>query len=453
MSHLSKIVKDHEESITTIYNGFYKQLRNFEMFERTAALTMRKINDYVMSIIDAESLKTSLDTLLNANLSPHLLPIHQLQESLDTLQQHLSAENLSLSVIYPRAFHYYRNSNFLLSRVNSTLLISVIVPLTTLPTLHVYDVILVNMPMPGQHAGYSALKTNIKTIIWDENKEYYMAFQYVYQSSDNLIDIAQTEIEIRSVEEQTCATAIIRGRLEELRANCQYSVFQSQPPAHVIRIDSTRILLTSIQEAVLACSPPLQNPLFRTSEIQTVLVHSCLCSVKIENIIIPPGAKGCLSNLENWEAPKFLYTANLMILSGLFGDEEMQHILEDSLHKSPVNVEIPALKIKSVEHNLFLEEDKETEIELEHAIEGIVNDTTVYSSLSHYLFEKITEDSAQPSQFHVFSIYSWVQLAAIISSFLALSISIYLFLRTKAFFAMAVILHRISAVLDSSRYT
>jgi len=76
----------------------------------------------------------------------------------------------------------------------------------------------------------------------------------------------------------------------------------------------------------------------------------------------------------------------------------------------------------------------------------------VYSSLSHYLFEKITEDSAQPSEFHVFSIYSWIQLAAIISSFLALSISIYLFLTTKAFLAMAVIPHRVLAVLDRPRY-
>jgi len=135
MSHLSKIVTDHEQSITAMYDGFNKQLRNFEMFERTTALTMRKINDYVMAIMDAESLKTSLDTLLNANLSPHLLPISQLQESLDALQQHLNTENLSLSLIYPRAFHYYRDSNFLMSRVNSTLLISVIVPLTNIKYL------------------------------------------------------------------------------------------------------------------------------------------------------------------------------------------------------------------------------------------------------------------------------------------------------------------------------
>jgi len=41
--------------------------------------------------------------------------------------------------------------------------------------------------MPGANVSYSALKTDIKTIIWDENMDFYMAFPYVYHSSDKLI--------------------------------------------------------------------------------------------------------------------------------------------------------------------------------------------------------------------------------------------------------------------------
>jgi len=85
------------------------------------------------------------------------------------------------------------------------------------------------------------------------------------------------------------------------------------------------------------------------------------------------------------------------------------------------------------EHNLLLEKDNETEIESDHAIESIVNDTTVYSSLSHYLFNKIAEDSAKPSKFHAFSIYSVIQLAAIISSFLALTFQFISFSELKHF--------------------
>jgi len=39
--------------------------------------------------------------------------------------------------------------------------------------------------------------------------------------------------------------------------------------------------------------------------------------VEIQNIIIPPGAQGCSSNFDNFEAPKFHHTANLIVLSEL----------------------------------------------------------------------------------------------------------------------------------------
>jgi hypothetical protein len=94
-----------------------------------------------------------------------------------------------------------------------------------------------------------------------------------------------------------------------------------------------------------------------------------------------------------------------------------------------------------------LEQDKKTEIALDNAITSIVNETTVYSSLSHYLFDKIVEDQQSSSEFHVFSVYSWIQVASIVASFFALLLSLYLTYRVKAFLSIAVVAHRTSAVV------
>ena len=82
---------------------------------------------------------------------------------------------------------------------------------------------------------------------------------------------------------------------------------------------------------------------------------------------------------------------------------------------------------------------------MEQAIKSIVNETTVYSTLSHYLFDKIIEDQSTDYGFHFFSIYSWLQIGSMIASVLALLISIYLFCRTKAFLSVAVVANRATA--------
>jgi hypothetical protein len=102
-----------------------------------------------------------------------------------------------------------------------------------------------------------------------------------------------------------------------------------------------------------------------------------------------------------------LYLTNYPYLSEWFSDDQLQGILGDTYVNKTHNISLPALQIQAAKLNTLFAADTKAKFALSDLINATKQDQSIFTSLSHYILQKLIDDQNDDSSFKLFSFKDW----------------------------------------------
>jgi len=209
----------------------------------------------------------------------------------------------------------------------------------------------------------------------------------------------------------------------------------STPASQLIRIDARHIFVAGITALMLQCTNQDEYRL-EVNQLAAILNADCNCHVRSKNLFLPALSVNC--SLARPKVPRIVYTYNSLLLKSLFTDEKLGQMSDITLRDRPLQVDLPALEISRLQGEFDV--DKRQSIKLNELASNLENNTKIYSSLSSYVFEKLSEQIADTAERSEFSILSWSSWLTVFNTTVATGAFLYCIYITLKLRAIAVLL-------------
>ena len=428
IDHLAGILTHEANMTATLYREMNMVLVNFDLTIPIISTGMAHITDYIRSTQIASELIDGLDDLLKGRLSHDLIPREVLAAELKALENEL---NGSLYLCQTDPGFYYLHGDIKLFRVNSTLIVTLKVPLSMYKEK--FDVIQIKttvLPSYLPQASYMQMKLDQNTFGVNKRLNLYFPLD---EGPIRSTAIDMTDRPFRVLDEntiKTCAQAILLDRTSIMHNLCDYQLhYNRKPPADLYRLDHRHIFVTGTETVNIRC-PNSEEMTMPVTQVAAILDVSCDCDVRIANLMLHKLAHNCTSRQR---LPKVLYNSNIVLLQSLFSEETIRQISAAELGDQPLNVQLPPLNVdEDIVHELNL--DRQRSIELKHMTKSLTNSSRVYQHLSNFIMDKII-DSANQDDDSSFNFLSWrdwfivISAIVIVGQFIA---GLYLIMRLKS---------------------
>jgi hypothetical protein len=443
LDSLQHLVEMSKDSINTLKNT----IQDFSRVESNMTHLLVKMMDYISDFtrkrVEVESLHSAIQTLFNHHIPVSLVPMQNMQKMLSSLKQFLSTHHPHLSLVHEDIVHYYRQAEFFVIRQNNSLLIHVKAPLSSYePRFRLYALEKLPLAVPGTPGHYSILAHNVKAIGVSDNHFFEIRDEMDLSSVPRYVNLNRSPIHLMIRNTVTCTTAILDGNLGSIKQLCPYHIVAGPLPRKIVRLSPTKVFVSNITSLIIECDDRTIN---RTSDLitaQAVINLPCACETIANEYVLPRMVQTCSQN-ESWEHTNITaYTVNLLYLSHFFPEEDLRHILSDSIFRSPPNISLPPLTINSMEYQAQLAVAEQARFEINEVINATKTDNSMFSSLSHLVLQKMLDYNEQDQSFNFFNFKDWILLILCLTTAFSFVFIIYLRIRIHAISAVVFMVNR-----------
>jgi len=396
---------------------------------------------YSMQLSEIDQLISSIEMLRAGRLSQHLVNHTTLAQSIVSLERFIQYYHPDLKVVRTDIQFYYRRPILKAFRYLRFLIIILEAPVTKIELvkpLHLYHLRKVPLLAPNSVEHYTELGTDILAIIYDRDVESYVVITDDHDvPRDEILDLTVSHLLLRSRAVNSCALALLRGRLQGIKEQCQYHIVNARIPKEVVKLDGNNYLLSNISSVVLNCSEANMSRSFVPDQVQVVLQIHCGCSIWADGFFIVPTTLYCPESRNNLSVSfKPQYLLNLPFISE-FTDPDTMKVLErvNYLNKS-IPVSFPQLLIASKEYDAKLAIEEESRFHLEEIINQTKNDEKSFNSLSNFIYNEVLKAQTENRDFNVFNMFDWAIVFAILFGLLGLALAVRLHFKVRTLYVL-----------------
>jgi hypothetical protein len=135
-------------------------------------------------------------------------------------------------------------------------------------------------------------------------------------------------------------------------------------------------------------------------------------------------------------APIFLHLINLRILAQFFNVSEFQERIVNRMFNQPVSIKLPTLLIQSHKYDAAVAVRDSLKYKLKDLIESTKRKEDAYSSLAHYIYNKLSDMIIEPTEFNYFSIFHWILVSFCVLALANLTINVHHYIKLRALFVL-----------------
>jgi hypothetical protein len=131
------------------------------------------------------------------------------------------------------------------------------------------------------------------------------------------------------------------------------------------------------------------------------------CDLLSDQLFIPRTMQTSNLNDTFESSNSTFYLTNYPYLSEWFSDNQLQGILGDTFVNKTHNISLPALQIQAAKLSALFAADTKAKFALSDLINATKQDQSIFTSLSHYILQKLVDDRNDDSSFKLFSFKDW----------------------------------------------
>ena len=193
----------------------------------------------------------ALKDVANGILAPAIVTPRQLTKTIREINKTLKQKYPNFEILVEKNLYYYSESEVHAIRLNETILIKVIFPLSSLDLrFDLYEVIQTRGPtFNGKHSSFIADLP--KYVAVGSRQKYLINYQSCPEITHNSIKLGNSRLVESS---QSCMLAIIENNSTKVHNRCKTILFKEPVDTEIIRLTGSSMILANVDQYTLYCS-------------------------------------------------------------------------------------------------------------------------------------------------------------------------------------------------------
>jgi hypothetical protein len=350
------------------------------------------------------TLSTGVEALVQGHLSPKLIP----RSFLNRLWLNVSRQvrDRGLQMVLGNSQLMYSIPSFDFARQGSDIVIRLKIPLTSKPTVRVFNLYSLPLPIPGNPGLFSQIKHLPDTVLYDHDTRILGTTSVI--PDHNLILNSQVTWH---KEQHSCLLALLTDRVQDVKDLCYFELTRDKLTPEVRQLRSNFYVFTNFTNVGTYCKTR-DPPTSTIVRCEPCFVHTtCDCLISAtnpeNNEVVTIESPPCASSLESSNAGT-LHPINLIVLQSFYNNSRT--VTGRALYRFRTR-SIEPLKLKFLEERTkrVLATNQHLNYSIQRVAEHLsknMNDTIV-GSVSEAVLLDYFERTNNPNMFHINQWIDW----------------------------------------------
>jgi hypothetical protein len=408
LENLQRIAKLNTENSQMIFDKLVETSFFDDQQHKLTANALEHMHNFTLYLADVENLYHAVQLISVNKLPSFLVPHDVLKQALNHLSEFLSERHSHLKITHTDLHYYYKQAKFFVFRRKNRLYIHVKCPLSAFaPLFQIYTLETVPLAIPASPNVFSWMDTSVK-LIGVGSEFYFWTDQisaFAHPSSD--LDLSISPIQLRDIKIPSCVVGLIQGDISMIKRFCVYQIVQNSLPAQLIKLAPNRVFLSNVSSLIIQCDSHTEIRSHLAVDQQLVVSVTPGCDLLSGEIFIPRSMQTSNLNDTFENSNSTLYLTNYPYLSEWFSSDQLEGIFGDTYVNKTHNISLPALQIQAAKLNTLFAADAKAKFALSDLVNATKQDQSIFTSLSHYILQKLIDDQNDDSSFKLFSLKDW----------------------------------------------
>ena len=385
MDNLMKGVQENNLAITYVQSQLQRSTRNLEnMFQEMTSLLTQQVqtSNHINHALD--ELKLGVTNLVNGKLSPLLLPQSVLNSTFINIQNILNAKFPGFYLTKASPASIYSSSNFLYTRNESSLFITVKLPVSHFKDpLQVYNVISLPIPVNKTSTHATHLLTVPDNLILTSDHQFYatMSESQLLKCKGKDLKRCHFNIALKPITTHSCVLSLYANNKENVKSLCDFRFIPNAIKPQILELNPSSMVLYRTPILSLQCRN--EHKMIKGCDFCVVQLP-CQCSVISSEFYLTPRLTACHNHTQEVSR---IHPVNLILLQHFFSNDYTSKIFGDTAFADPVNITIPHFKFYNHNMKNIMANDNRAHLSISKIAESVKNDKTIFQSLAEPLLD------------------------------------------------------------------
>ncbi len=378
-------ISDNHNVINSLISDL-QQTQNGVNFVLSGALSALMKEMLLHAKVDSgiANLIEGVHQLVRHKLSPNLIPLTMLNETINKIDRKLITRYKGQFRISTRSPEFYYNTkNIVYARQNNSLYVTVGFPITSTDSkFDVYQVRTFPTPLNQSSNHATKLSEHAHYFAVDQNGDFFI------EISDNQKDSCFADhhwhcpsvLPQKSIADPTCLSALFFQQTTDIMKLCDFSLIPNGVKPNAIEIQNGEILVTEAPSVTLVCTKGQQTEVKKLPGCKHCIIQiQCLCSVTVGPFYFPPRFRNCQNNPSN----SVLFPVNLPLLQSVVEDEtKFDQITPDTVYAAPAEINFSNLSFFENNFRNMKAVNQKAHINLQDAVQRAKSNMKVFQYMT-----------------------------------------------------------------------
>jgi hypothetical protein len=329
---LEQINDEISKSLTTLDNGWATMINLIISYSNSANEIRHVMSDVYLGVQD----------LARFRLSPMLIPVDTISESLQQIKHHLHKRFPGFHVVHKDPNFYYNMKTVRYSRSKNSIFVTLKMPVSSSKSLfNLFQVYSVPVPLNESTGHATKLMEYPPYVALTENRKVYIEIdhsQYL-QCQGRQVKHCPHALPQQSTSSLTCVTAILLQQHARVREICDFRFMLNGTIPMAIELEAGKFIISQVKSIRIVCD----NEISLRPGCQYCIIHvPCQCHLQADSLQFPPRISKCVNETTDIT---MVYPVNLALLQQFFAPNELNNISGDSFFHNPLQFQIPEFKL------------------------------------------------------------------------------------------------------------
>ena len=344
----------------------------------------------------------SLERLSTGFLDPALITPSHLDQVLNNIQNHLQENFPQFHLITRSKAFYYTKTSSMTMRMDQKLIIFATFPLSSWhQNFIVYQVQTKKIPIPGDPHHATQITGLPNYLIVSEDHKHFFEMNQKPQIKNDLLQI---DFQALQTSKNSCISALLGNNPILVSKQCQTLFLKNALTPQILQLTATSAALIQIPEYTLLL-PNGTKQSFSGCPTWCIKTFACGSTFISESFVLPAKMADCM-NTPDFE--QTLFPTNLAIIFSMFNETQLSAFHSSLLLAEELSVQLPKIEFTNVSSRAYLEEDKQTLIDLDKLAQQLGTDQKLYDTQINAVNHAFLESLANLATFDTQNWKDWV---------------------------------------------
>jgi len=303
--------------------------------------------DFTLNLEHINSFEQAILFLSHGYLTPEIVPVSVIQETLNILDQTLHQIHSPFNLVRIRPEDIYSSRDFSLWIEDKVLFITLRFPFSPFVNpLTLYKITTVPSPLPQQPEHFTRIQGLSKFVAFHPDEDLFLSFEDMPQIPEsNLLNLQLSTHLLLNTSMPSCFAALISKNADRISDLCTFEFQANKITPLVLHVETSRLLLIHVPSYTLQCSNGTTTK--RTPAAFVEVEIPCSCSFISQYGVFAGRTMAC--DPTTVTEPTYSFPVNLQILRSFFTNNDISALSASKAFDTPVEVIMPAITV--LEHS------------------------------------------------------------------------------------------------------